>query len=144
MIKNTLINPSIVFLILLMSFTVSITGCNSTNEDKTQQKPNILFIAIDDMNDWTGFLGGHPQTITPNLDRLAEKGINFTNAQCPAPGCSPSRNALLYGVEPFNSGLYPFYSDEIHASLMEQYTSLPRIFKENGYETFGAGKIHHG
>ena len=57
MIKNTLINPSIVFLILLMSFTVSITGCNSTNEDKTQQKPNILFIAIDDMNDWTGFLG---------------------------------------------------------------------------------------
>ncbi len=135
---------TIAFLIQLLGITVSMTGCNRANDDMDKQKPNVLFIAIDDMNDWTGFLGGHPQTITPNLDRLAEKGINFTNAHCPAPGCSPSRNALLYGIEPFNSGLYPFYSDEIHASLMEQYTSLPRIFKENGYETFGAGKIHHG
>jgi len=109
-----------------------------------KQRPNILFIAIDDMNDWTGFLGGHPQAITPNLDKLAEKGINFTNAHCSAPGCSPSRNALLYGVEPFHSGLYPFYELKIHAQLMEEYISLPRFFKENGYETFGAGKIHHG
>jgi len=65
---------------------------------QAQTRPNILFIAIDDMNDWTGFLGGHPQTQTPNMDRLAKKGVNFTNAHCSAPGCSPSRNALLYGV----------------------------------------------
>ncbi len=111
---------------------------------QAQEKPNILFIAIDDMNDWTGFLGGHPQASTPNLDKLAEIGVNFTNAHCPAPGCSPSRNALLYGVEPFNSGLYPFYEHDIHKQLMENYTSLPRFLKENGYQTFGAGKIHHG
>ena len=111
---------------------------------KDYSKPNILFIAIDDMNDWTGFLNGHPQAITPNMDKLAEKGVNFTNAHCPAPGCSPSRNALLYGVEPFNSGLYPFYEHDIHEQLMEQYTSLPRFLKENGFQTYGAGKIHHG
>lgn len=109
-----------------------------------EEKTNFLFIAIDDMNDWTGFLGGHPQAITPNLDRLAEKGTNFSNAHCSAPGCSPSRNALLYGVEPFNSGLYPFYDEGIHEQLMKEYVSLPRLLKENGYITYGAGKIHHG
>ena len=109
-----------------------------------QQKPNILFIAIDDMNDWTGFLGGHPDALTPNMDRLAKKGTNFKNAHASAPGCSPSRNALLYGIQPFNSGLYPFYDHDIHEYLMEKYTSLPRLLKENGYLTFGAGKIHHG
>lgn len=108
------------------------------------KQPNILFIAIDDMNDWTGFLGGHSQTITPNMDKLAKVGVNFTNAHTSAPGCSPSRNALLYGVQPFNSGLYPFYEHGIHEALMQKYTSLPRLLKENGYNTFGAGKIHHG
>jgi len=124
-------------LLLLLFVVLSLSGTQA------QDKPNILFIAIDDMNDWTGFLGGHPQALTPNLDKLAEKGVNFTNAHCSAPGCSPSRNALLYGVEPFNSGLYPFYEHAIHEQLMEKYTSLPRFFKENGYQTFGAGKIHH-
>ncbi|MEX0326394.1 MAG: sulfatase [Puniceicoccaceae bacterium] len=110
-----------------------------------EKRPNILFIAIDDMNDWTGFLGGHDQAVTPNLDAVANKGVNFTNAHCPAPGCSPSRNALLYGIEPFNSGLYPFYDKaEFHETLRGNYVSLPQFLKENGYGTYGAGKIHHG
>jgi len=108
------------------------------------EKPNILFIAIDDMNDWTGFLGGHPQAQTPNMDRLAKKGVYFTNAHCSAPGCSPSRNALLYGVEPFNSGLYAFYDQEAFSSIvLDGYISLPEFLKANGYNTYGAGKIHH-
>lgn len=110
-----------------------------------QPQPNVLFIAIDDMNDWTGFLGGHEQAITPNMDRLARRGVNFTNAHCVAPACSPSRNALLFGVEPFHSGLYPFYElEKIPDEVLAPYTSLPQLFKENGYDTFGAGKIHHG
>ncbi|MEA2068954.1 MAG: sulfatase, partial [Verrucomicrobiota bacterium] len=108
------------------------------------QPPNILFIAIDDMNDWTGFLGGHPQAQTPNMDKLAKKGVNFTNAHCSAPGCSPSRNALLYGVEPFNSGLYAFYDQEgFSEKVLDGYASLPEFFKINGYNTYGSGKIHH-
>jgi len=107
--------------------------------------PNILFIAIDDMNDWTGFLGGHPQAVTPNMDKLANLGVNFTNGHCSAPGCSPSRNALLFGVEPFNSGLYPFYlMENIPEEVKAQYTTLPQFLRKNGYATYGAGKIHHG
>lgn len=107
-------------------------------------RPNILFIAIDDMNDWTGYLGGHPQAVTPNMDDLARKGVAFTNAHCPAPGCSPSRNALLFGEEPFNSGLYAFYDKGLSAEIRSKYISLPQFFKANGYNTYGAGKIHHG
>lgn len=125
-----------VILIMLLAVTQTFTA--------QEKQPNILFIAIDDMNDWTGFLGGHSETITPNLDKIADKGINFTNAHVPAPGCSPSRNALLYGVEPFNSGLYPFYDSGIHKQLTKKYTSLPTLLKTNGYLTFGSGKIHHG
>lgn len=97
------------------------------------------------MNDWTGFLGGHPQAITPNMDALAKRGVNFTNAHCVAPACSPSRNALLFGVHPSTSGLYPFYKlGDIPKEVLRSYTSLPRFFRDSGYETFGAGKIHHG
>ena len=108
------------------------------------EKPNILFIAIDDMNDWTGFLGGHPQAKTPNMDRLAKKGVNFSNAHCSAPGCSPSRNALLYGVEPFRSGLYAFYNqDAFSDNVLKGAKSMLHFFKTNGYNTYGSGKIHH-
>lgn len=108
------------------------------------EKPNILFIAIDDMNDWTGFLGGHPQAKTPHMDRLAKKGVNFSNAHCSAPGCSPSRNALLYGMEPFRSGLYAFYNqDAFSDNVLNGSESLLQIYKDNGYNTYGSGKIHH-
>ncbi|MEX0321767.1 MAG: sulfatase [Puniceicoccaceae bacterium] len=129
-----------IILLLIFSFCAVEAGAQQASD-----RPNILFIAIDDMNDWVGFMGGHPQAVTPNLDALAAKGVVFDNATCPAPGCSPSRNALLYGVEPFNSGLYAFYdNEEIHIGLQEKYVSLPRLLKANGYATFGAGKIHHG
>ncbi len=113
-------------------------------EQKKVERPNILFIAIDDMNDWTGFLGGHPQAQTPNMDKLARRGVNFTNAHCSAPGCSPSRNSLLYGVEPFKSGLYAFYDQAGFADgFFESYTAMTEFFKGHGYNTYGSGKIHH-
>lgn len=127
---------------LLLIVVIFTSFSNISAQNKKQ--PNILFIAIDDMNDWTGFLGGHPQASTPNMDKLANEGINFTNAHTSAPGCSPSRNAILYGIQPFNSGLYPFYGHDIHTELHNKYTSLPRLLKNNGYNTYGAGKIHHG
>ena len=113
-------------------------------EKAPDQKPNILFIAIDDMNDWVGVLGGHPQAKTPNIDKLASEGVLFTNAHAPAPACSPCRNALLYGMQPHNSGLYPFYDrTKMDPAFFSKHKSLMQIFKENGYNTFGAGKIHH-
>jgi arylsulfatase A-like enzyme len=109
-----------------------------------EDPPNILFIAIDDMNDWVGFLDGHPQAKTPNMDQLASRGVNFTNAHCISPACSPCRLGLMYGVEPFNSGLYPFYDhDKIPKSVLDKYTGLPKLFRENGYASYGAGKVYH-
>ncbi len=106
--------------------------------------PNFLFIAVDDMNDWVGPLKGHPQAITPNLDMLAAKGVNFTQAYCPSPGCSPSRNAILYGREPFNTGWYAFYDDmSFHEAAKDSNVSLPRLLSESSYLTYGAGKVHH-
>ncbi|WP_404310882.1 sulfatase-like hydrolase/transferase [Neorhodopirellula lusitana] len=72
--------------------------------DAQQDRPNILIICIDDMNDRCGFLGDHPDAKTPHMNRLAAKGITFTNAHCTAPGCFPCRNALLWGVAKRSKG----------------------------------------
>ena len=73
---------------------------------KASTKPNVLFLAIDDLNDWIGCLGGHPQVKTPNLDKLAKRGTLFTNAHCQAPVCNPSRTSVLLGLRPSTAGLY--------------------------------------
>ena len=67
---------------------------------KALPKPNVLFLAIDDLNDWIGCLGGHPQVKTPNLDKLAKRGTLFTNAHCQAPVCNPSRTSVMLGLRP--------------------------------------------
>ncbi|MDF7824537.1 sulfatase [Pontiellaceae bacterium B12227] len=108
------------------------------------ERPNILMLCIDDMNDWCGFLGGHPLAQTPFMDQLAAKGVNFTNAHCAAPACSPSRNAIMLGVEPHKSGLYPFYDlRNVDREVLDRYKNLPRHLKENGYITCGVSKVFH-
>ena len=106
------------------------------------KRPNVLFIAIDDLNDWVGFLDGHPQARTPNMDRLARRGVIFTNAHCTAPICGPSRAAVMTGLQPYHTGLYTNA-----ANLTRRRTdlvTLPRFFKEHGYQVMGTGKLFHG
>ena len=105
--------------------------------------PDILFIAIDDLNDWVGVLGGHPQARTPRIDRLAERGMLFTNAHAPAPLCNPSRTALLTGLQPSSSGVYENDADWRRLEVFRNISTLPRFFRDQGYETIGAGKIFH-
>ncbi|WP_184302371.1 sulfatase-like hydrolase/transferase [Aporhodopirellula rubra] len=107
----------------------------------TAEKPNILFISLDDLNDWVGCLGGHPQAITPNLDRLAESGTLFTNAHCPAPACNPSRGAIMTGISPHVSGLYD--NRQSMRGQMRDAELLPRYFSNHGYWSAGSGKILH-
>ena len=71
-----------------------------------EAKPNVLFIAVDDLNDWVGCLGGHPDTKTPNIDRLAKRGVLFTNAHCQGPICNPSRTSIMFGLRPSTTGIY--------------------------------------
>src|SRR5690348_1731043 len=77
-----------------------------THAQTNPRRPNVLFIAIDDLNDWVGCLAGHPQAKTPNIDRLASRGTLFTNAHCQAPLCNPSRSSLMTGLRPSTTGIY--------------------------------------
>lgn len=104
-------------------------------------RPNVLFIAVDDLNDWIGCLGGHPQTKTPNFDRLAASGVLFKNAYCPGASCNPSRAAILSGLPPHRSGLYN--NRQKMREVMPQTELLPRYFSKHGYWSAGSGKILH-
>lgn len=103
--------------------------------------PNVLFVAVDDMNDWVGCLDGHPQTQTPNIDRLAKRGMLFANAHCPSPLCGPSRAAVMTGLRPSTTGVYG-NGQWIRPNLPEVKT-IPEHFKANNYYVAGAGKIFH-
>ncbi|MGB0578621.1 MAG: sulfatase-like hydrolase/transferase [Limisphaerales bacterium] len=108
-------------------------------------KPNVLFLAIDDLNDWIGALGGHPQVKTPNLDRLIKKSLMFSNAHCAAPVCSASRHALMSGLRPSTTGWYSNSSKKLadYERALNGVIPLPTHFKRNGYKTLAAGKIFH-
>lgn len=105
--------------------------------------PNVLFICIDDLNDWVGSLGGHPQAQTPFMDQLAERGVNFTNAHCQAPICMPSRTSLFTGTYPHRNGVYVIEQEMRDGDILKDAVTLPRYFKDNGYRILRAGKIYH-
>jgi arylsulfatase A-like enzyme len=105
-------------------------------------KPNVLFIAIDDLNDWTACLGGHPDVKTPHIDRLAQRGVLFTHAYCSAPACNPSRASLLTGILPSTSGVY--LNSQPWRPVLPDAVTLPQHFMAHGYHVMGCGKIFHG
>jgi len=105
--------------------------------------PNVLFVAVDDLNDWVGHLRGHPQASTPNLDRLAARGTAFTNAHCQAPLCNPSRTSLLTGLRPTATGVYGLAPGFRAAPATRDRVTLPQTFTRAGYFTFTCGKIFH-
>lgn len=107
-------------------------------------KQNILFLSIEDLNDWIEPLGGHPDTITPNLQRLADRALNFTAAYTPAPACSPARTAALFGKYPWETGVYANKHKWIDAFGNRQNLSLIGRMKSAGFTTIGAGKVFHG
>lgn len=109
---------------------------------QAQKKPNILFIAIDDLRPELGCYGSEI-TISPNLDKLANQGLLFNNAYCQQAICGPSRASLLTGTRPETSGIYHNYVKirELNPDIL----TLPQHFKNNGYEAVYCGKIfHHG
>jgi arylsulfatase A-like enzyme len=109
-----------------------------------QERPNVLFMAIDDLNDWIGCLGGHPDVKTPNLDRLASRGVLFTNAYCSAPACNPSRASLMTGILPSTSGVYHNPDPWRMSPVLKDAVTIPQHFMAHGYGAVGGGKIYHG
>ena len=104
-------------------------------------RPNVLFIAIDDLNHWVGYTGRNKQAQTPNIDRLSRMGVSFTNAHCASPLCNPSRAALMSGIRPSTSGCYQ--NDQDWKALIPEGKGLSHTFKQAGYSALGAGKIYH-
>lgn len=105
------------------------------------RRPNVLFLPVDDLNDWVEDFGGHPQTVTPNIHRLATTGVRFQNAYCQAPMCNPSRASLLTGLRPSTTGVYE--NDDTWRDGAPKAVTLPEHFMANGYRVEGCGKIFH-
>lgn len=130
----------IVTLSALILLTLS-THSPATTE--AGDKPNILFIAIDDLNDWAKPLAGHPQGLTPNLDAFAREAVNFTRNYCTSPACNPSRSTLMTGYHTYTSGMYSNYQDWRKVPKLAKAKTLGEYFRDNGYYSAGAGKIYH-
>lgn len=114
------------------------------NTSFAQDKPyNVLFIAIDDLNDYVSLLQDYPGLKTPNLDKFAKTAITFTHAYTAAPACNPSRAAILTGKSPVNTGLYENHDHFQNSKEAMAVTLLPEHFKQNGYRTMWSGKIFH-
>lgn len=132
------------FSTLLGMVLICSCGSRPSEKDHGGPPPNVLFIAVDDLNDWVGVLGGHPQTKTPNIDRLAQQGTVFLNAHTQSPICNPSRTSVLTGLRPSTTGIYglsPWIRDVPGGA---EITTLPQYFKKHGYRTLAGGKIYHG
>ena len=116
----------------------------STSLLMAAEKPNVLFIAIDDQNDWIGHLGGHPLAKTPRLDSLASRGTTFLNAHCQQALCNPSRTSLLLGLRPTTTGIYGLAPWFRTLPQWKDRVALPQHFENHGYVTAATGKIYHG
>ena len=111
---------------------------------KTAKRPNVLFIAIDDLNDWLGCLGGHPQSASPNIDALAQRGTLFTNAHCNAPLCNASRTSLMLGLRPSTTGVYALQPNFRSVPELAEAVTIPEHFLNQGYRVAMGGKVFHG
>ncbi len=139
---SLLMNPRYVLSSLLLLGSLPAT---SWAQADLPERPNVLFIAIDDLNDWIGAMEGHPQAITPNMDRLMDQGVLFTNAHCSQAVCFASRTSLLSGLHPSTTGWYTSISSmrKTYDQVMGTHKMLSQYFKDNGYKTMAVGKIYH-
>lgn len=115
--------------------------CSTLALAQQKKQYNVLFIAVDDLNDWVAAYGKHAGVKTPNIDRLASQGMLFTRAYCSAPSCNPSRASMLTGVRPSTSGVY--FNDQPWRPVMPNAVTMPQYFTQNGYDVMGTGKIFH-
>ncbi len=127
--------------------------------EKPDPRPNVLFVICDDLNNAIEGLGRRPCAPCPNLRRLMREGVSFLNAQNNCPVCLPSRNSLLSGLYAHTTGQYTLWDPwpattplavtgarqpaYRNVPLLGRAVMLPRHFRDNGYGTFGVGKVHH-
>ena len=135
--RHTSKSPMKTFLIVLGM----ILGAAASNAaDAPAKKPNVLFIIADDLNTCVGAYG-HPLVKTPNIDRLAARGVRFDRAYCQFPLCGPSRNSFLTGLHPNSTGILA--NAQIFRQSIPKAISLPQAFRLDGYLAVRIGKLYH-
>ncbi len=127
--------------LFICAIFVAFSACVEKKEQPAE-KPNVVFIIVDDLNDYEGAFGGHPQVKTPNIDKLAKSGVVFTNAHSNCPVCAPSRNSLFTGVYPYESKDFGWTALKDQPVLRNNKTIM-ELFAENGYHVMGSGKLLH-
>jgi uncharacterized sulfatase len=127
------------FLLRLAFAWLALTG-SALYAGAAERKPNVLFVAVDDMNNDLGCYG-HPFVQSPNIDRLARMGVRFDRAYCQFPLCSPSRSSLMTGLRPSTTRVYNL-TYHFRQGLPDVVT-LPQMFRNNGYYAARVGKIYH-
>jgi len=113
---------------------------SSSNTPVRKEKPDILFIAVDDLRPELGCYGS-PHVISPNIDRLARMGVVFNNAYCQSAVCNPSRASLMTGLRPDSLKVWDLKTDM--RSVAPNVMTLPQYLMQNGYFTTAVGKIYH-
>ncbi len=129
---------------LLIALTTVTAACALPSRIRAavpERPANILLIIADDLNSWIGPMGGHPQSKTPALDRLAARGVTFTNAQCPAPLCNPSRAAFLSGLRPSTTGIY--LNGHPWMKYIAPGLCINDYIRRHGFKSYAAGKVYH-
>lgn len=114
----------------------------ATDSKDSKGRPDVVFIIVDDLNDWLGCLDGHPDAKSPNIDALAASGMLFSQAYCNSPQCRPSRTSLNHGIYPFKTGTYFNAKDKGEAKIETQ--TMQQFFGNNGYRVTSGGKVFHG
>ena len=130
-------------LVLLQAVPAPAAAKSKARASSVDGKPNVVFIIADDLRDYVGWMGGHSQSLTPNMDRLAKMGMRFTSAHCNYALCNPSRTSLLTGMLPSSSGVFGNEQDWRRSVQIAGKPTLPEHFKAQGYMTAAAGKIFH-
>jgi arylsulfatase A-like enzyme len=145
--SNSLGDVAVLFWSSVLTFCLAVDASARTDGSSADapvaKPPNILFIAIDDLNDWCEPLGGHPQAKTPALKSLADRGVIFRNAHCQAPLCNASRVSVMTSLRPSTTGIYglePFFRN---VDALRDVVSLPQFFARQGYVTYSGGKVYH-
>lgn len=132
--KMTTFKTIVCALIVMTCITAKTIG-----EDR---RPDIVFIIVDDLNDWVGCLSGHPDARSPNIDQLASTGMLFTQAYCNSPQCRPSRTSLNHGIYPFRTGTY--FNARSPQETKISTPSMQKFFADKGFQVSIGGKVFHG
>ena len=119
------------YLLLLIIF-IYLNSCTYKSDDELLEHPNVLFISLDDMNDWVEPLSGNSQSLTPNLLKFNDEAVNFTKNYCASPGCNPSRSALMTGIHTFRSGMYSNYQDWREVPVLNNVSTMSQHFRNDG------------